>query len=124
MHYAEDMCLFIFNLLKLFDFTVFRYKEHMGSGGTIKRMHIVFSGRVQGVGFRYTVRQVSDPFEVTGFVRNLPDGNVEVITEGVEQELSDFLDDIRSSSVGRYIARERIQWLSATGEFDSFRISH
>jgi acylphosphatase len=87
-------------------------------------MHIVFSGRVQGVGFRYTVLRVSEPFKVAGFVRNLPDGNVEIIAEGVEQELSDLLNSIRSSHVGRYIAREQVRWLSASGEFDQFRIFH
>jgi acylphosphatase len=95
----------------------------MSSGGTIKRMKVVFSGRVQGVGFRYTVCQVSEAFKVKGFVRNLADGCVEVVAEGNEQTLSDFLHDIRSTLVGRYITKEQIRWLAATNEFDRFRIS-
>jgi acylphosphatase len=109
--------------LELFNDTGFLYKNGMGSGGTTKRMQVIFSGRVQGVGFRYTVYQTSEAFKVAGFVCNLPDGRVEVVAEGNEQTLSDFLNDIRSSHVGRYITKEQIRWLAATDKFDRFRIS-
>ena len=94
----------------------------MDSGGTKRQMQVVFSGRVQGVGFPYTVLHASESFELTGFVRNLMDGNVEVVAEGFEQELSDFLINIRSSHVGRYVSQEQVRWFPATAEFDSFRI--
>ena len=58
------------------------------------RMQIFYSGRVQGVGFRYTVKKVVSGFEVTGTVRNLPDGRVELIAEGAKDELSAFRQGI------------------------------
>ncbi len=95
----------------------------MNSGGTTKRMQIRFSGRVQGVGFRYTVCRIAEPFAVTGYVRNLPDGSVEVVAEGVEQELVDFLNRIHGAPIGRYVAKEKMNWIPATGEYDRFGIS-
>ena len=51
-----------------------------------KRARVYYSGRVQGIGFRYTAREVACGYEVTGFVRNLPDGRVEMAAEGDEEE--------------------------------------
>ena len=95
----------------------------MDSGDTTKRMQVIFSGRVQGVGFRYTVCRIAQPFDVTGYVRNLPDGNVEVVAEGVEDVLLDFLNRIRSGLLGRYIVREKIHWAPASGHYNEFGIS-
>ena len=60
-----------------------------------KRMNVVFSGRVQGVGFRATVRQLAEDFVVTGWVKNLPDGSVELEAQGTEVELEHFLEKIK-----------------------------
>ncbi len=49
-------------------------------------MQVFYSGRVQGVGFRYSVRKVANEFEVTGSVRNLADGRVELVAEGNTDE--------------------------------------
>ena len=89
----------------------------------IKRMHVVYSGRVQGVGFRYTVCRVAKPFAITGFVRNLPDGDVELVGEGGEQDLLNLLNAIRVSGVGSYIINEHVRWETATNEFDRFGVS-
>ena len=62
-----------------------------------------YSGRVQGVGFRYTAREVACGYEVTGFVRNLPDGRVEMAAEGEEEEVKAFLDAIKASQLGSHI---------------------
>lgn len=51
-----------------------------------RRFRVVYSGRVQGVGFRWQVKNLSGDFEVAGFVRNLSDGTVELLVEGKEQE--------------------------------------
>jgi acylphosphatase len=71
---------------------------------------VFYSGRVQGVGFRYTVKRIAGGFEVTGWVRNLPDGRVELqaMSEDAD-ELTAFLQDIRDSSLGGNIksAEER-----------------
>jgi len=96
----------------------------MSSGGSIKRLQVNFSGRVQGVGFRYTVCRIAEPLGITGYVRNLFNGEVEVIAEGVEQELVDFLGLIRNSHLGRYIAGENLRWTAALGKHKQFRISY
>ena len=55
---------------------------------------VYFSGRVQGVGFRYSTLQVAKEFEVTGFVKNLPDGRVQLEAEGRQAEVSAFVSAI------------------------------
>ena len=94
----------------------------MNSPVVKKRMHAVFSGRVQGVGFRYTVCHISELFQVTGFVRNIWDGRVEVIAEGVEKELTNFLYDIKNSRLSRNIFNLHVEWNRAQDEFDRFGI--
>src|SRR5947207_2087839 len=71
-----------------------------------RRLHVLYSGRVQGVGFRYTVKAVVPGFEVTGAIRNLPDGRVELVAEGLKEELEAFQQAIRDSGLGGLIARE------------------
>jgi acylphosphatase len=88
-----------------------------------KRAHVFYSGRVQGVGFRYGAREVACGFEVTGFVRNLHDGRVEMVAEGEEEELKAFLDGIRASHLGSYIRGVDVNWSAATGEFTGFDIT-
>ena len=90
---------------------------------TPKQLHALFSGRVQGVGFRFTVCRIAERFSVTGFVRNLENGDVELVAEGAEPELSDFIYDIRNSQLRRYIMQDRVSWKSATGAFDRFGVS-
>lgn len=101
---------------------VFRYKVVMDFVSTQTRLQVIFTGRVQGVGFRYTVCRLAKLFKVVGFVRNLPTGHVEVTAEGEKPELTDFYNKIRNSSIARYVINEQVQWLSSTGEFDQFRI--
>ena len=95
----------------------------MDSGGGKRKLKIIFSGRVQGVGFRYAVCRAAESFAVAGYVRNLSDGCVEVVAEGVEQELVDFFHRIKDERVGRYVAKEQVSWSSATDQYEQFRIS-
>ncbi len=60
-----------------------------------ERRRVYYSGRVQGVGFRATSRYLARAFAVAGYVRNLPDGRVELVAEGEPPELTTFLDAIR-----------------------------
>ncbi|NOY42935.1 MAG: acylphosphatase [Planctomycetes bacterium] len=57
---------------------------------TFQRRQVFYSGNVQGVGFRYTTHRIAQDFDVTGFVRNLPDRRVEVVAEGPKQQLDHF----------------------------------
>lgn len=59
---------------------------------------VIFEGRVQGVGFRYTVKDLSRGFEVCGWVRNLPDGSVELQVMGEVEELESFIKEIAEES--------------------------
>ena len=87
-----------------------------------ERMHIFYSGRVQGVGFRYTVKSAAAGFEATGTVRNLLDGRVELVAEGPREELEAFRQAIRESGLGRLIQREEEIWGPAAGGFRGFEI--
>lgn len=87
------------------------------------RKAVYYQGHVQGVGFRYTAQAIAKRYEVNGFVRNLPDGRVELVAEGEKHELVAFLDDVRERMV-RYIRDERIDTQAATGEFIGFEIRY
>ena len=86
-----------------------------------ERRQVYYRGHVQGVGFRYTARQIAQPFAVSGYVRNLPDGRVELVAEGEPGELDRFLAEIESSMRG-YICGTETRQIAATGEFESFEI--
>ena len=85
-------------------------------------MTVVYSGRVQGVGFRYTVKSITPGFEVTGTVRNLDDGRVELIAEGEREELDAFRQAVRESGLGGLIQREEEAFGPAAGQFRGFEI--
>jgi acylphosphatase len=86
------------------------------------QMHIFYEGRVQGVGFRYTVKSVVQGFDVRGTVRNLPDGRVELAAEGERSELEAFRKAIQESEVGPFIRQEHVTWAEAKNCFRGFEI--
>lgn len=88
-----------------------------------RRMMIHYSGRVQGVGFRYQTHRVAAGFEVTGTVRNLPDGRVELVAEGEESELTGFREAIRDSGLKGFIRSEEVAWSEARGDLRGFLIT-
>jgi len=88
---------------------------------TQKRLHIFYSGTVQGVGFRFTVRRIASRLPVSGFVRNLPDGRVELLAEGEESDLRALDAEIQSSMRG-YIRTAETSWSDPRGEFSAFTI--
>ncbi|HEX4056475.1 MAG TPA: acylphosphatase [Tepidisphaeraceae bacterium] len=90
---------------------------------TIHRRECRFNGRVQGVGFRYTVKNLAMQYNVYGYVRNLPDGRVELVMEGPDQEMDSLLEDVNRKMNG-YIRGVDLTVVSATGEFDYFAIRH
>ena len=87
-----------------------------------KRVHIYYSGRVQGVGFRFTTEQIALSLGMTGWVKNLPDGRVEVMAEGEEAKLVGFLEKIRNGPMKPYIRGVAAEWEEAKGEFRDFGI--
>jgi acylphosphatase len=85
-------------------------------------MQVIYSGRVQGVGFRYTAKTVASGYEVVGTVRNLPDGTVELIAEGNRDELEAFRQGVRDSGLDHFIEKEQVSWGEATSAFRGFEI--
>jgi len=86
------------------------------------RLTIYYSGRVQGVGFRFTTKSVAAGYDVVGVVRNLADGRVELVVEGDREELEGFRRAIQDSEVGGLIRHEEVVWGTATGNFRGFEI--
>lgn len=83
--------------------------------------HIIFKGRVQGVGFRYTVMDIARTYPVRGFVRNLITGDVEVKVEGEKKIIEDFIKSIEKE-MKRYIRKSEIDWGEYSGEFSKFEV--
>ncbi|MBN1435449.1 MAG: acylphosphatase [Sedimentisphaerales bacterium] len=87
------------------------------------RKRVTYSGRVQGVGFRYTVRLIAANYAVTGYVSNLSNGKVEMIVEGQTAVVQAFMDRIEQEMAG-YIHNTSVQDECFNDEFDSFSIQH
>lgn len=83
---------------------------------------IVFVGRVQGVGFRFTAFNRANRYGLTGRVRNMPDGTVEMIVQGSVDDISDCVRDIKES-FGDYITRTCIEQIGIESEYKDFRIT-
>ena len=86
-----------------------------------KQLHIFYSGNVQGIGLRYTLRDIASELKVCGWVKNLRDGRVEVVAEAEEDTLNDFLEQVKER-FPRYIKETALEWLPASGEFRGFKV--
>ncbi|MDP3730132.1 MAG: acylphosphatase [Candidatus Omnitrophota bacterium] len=86
-----------------------------------KRLHVYYSGSVHGVGFRYTAQRSALSLNITGWVRNMEDGRVEIVCEAKAAALDKFLDKIKYI-FGGYISDESVEPEKATGEFEGFDI--
>jgi acylphosphatase len=85
------------------------------------RRRIVFSGRVQGVGFRYTAASAARTCRVNGYVRNCADGTVELLAEGPAESIERLLRSLGESFAGQ-IERQTVEELDLPEQFDSFEI--
>ena len=90
----------------------------------LKRLHVFYSGRVQGVGFRFTAETTAVALRLTGWVRNLRDGRVEAVVEGVEPKLHEFLEHVRTGPMAHFIRTTDVRWDNATGRFGEFEIRY
>jgi acylphosphatase len=91
------------------------------SGMTVCKK-VRYSGRVQGVGFRYTTQRVAEGFPVTGYVRNLPNGDVELVAEGSAEQVDAFLAAVARQMAG-FIEQSSVQE-EPPGGHKGFRIRH
>lgn len=86
------------------------------------RLHLVVSGRVQGVFFRHSARGEAQQLGLCGWVRNLPSGEVEVVAEGRRKNLEIFSAWAHLGPPGAHVAEVREQWDESRNEFDGFRV--
>ena len=86
-----------------------------------EQVHVFYSGRVQGVGFRFTSESIASELGIKGWVKNLPDGRVEIIAEAEKSALESFLSKINEAFSG-YIRGEDTTWQEALGKFNDFRV--
>ena len=84
--------------------------------------HIIFAGRVQGVGFRFTAHRIALRYDLTGYVKNLPDGSVEMLAHGNADDINDCLRDISESFAG-CIRDTKIQDSAPNPQSTEFKIS-
>jgi acylphosphatase len=87
---------------------------------TQQRLHAIISGRVQGVGFRYFVIMAAVERDLTGWVRNLYNGTVEVVAEGEFEALETLLQLLREGPRGSFVDNVAYDWSVATHEFHTF----
>jgi acylphosphatase len=86
-------------------------------------LHVFLSGRVQGVAFRYYAEKWALGLGLTGWVRNLPDGRVEILAEGDKENLDQFLERVKQGPRMAQIEKADIEWRDYSGLFSGFEIT-
>ncbi len=89
-----------------------------------KRAHVFVSGRVQGVFFRATTRKEARKRNVTGWVKNLPDGRVEAVFEGDEEKVQEMIEFCHEGSRSARVQDVEVEWEEYQDEFSSFDIQY
>ena len=84
--------------------------------------HVVFRGHVQGVGFRYTAEQIAQQYNVAGFVRNLPDGTVEMLIQGPAQDIDNCLREVQDFFEG-HLRGTQIEEAPFNPRYTDFRVA-
>ncbi len=88
------------------------------------RAHIVVHGTVQGVFFRYSTQREAQGLGLTGWVRNLPDGGVEIVCEGEKEAVQTLVDWSRRGPRGAFVETADVSWEDHTGRFLTFEIRY
>ena len=84
--------------------------------------HVFFEGRVQGVGFRWSVKNLARGYDVTGWVKNLPDGRVEMQASGDADEVDAFIEAIGESELKSHIRKVDVSVIPPPVGFHGFEI--
>lgn len=92
----------------------------MGKG--LVRVRLFAGGRVQGVAYRFYAEKCAARLAITGWVRNLPDGRVEVLAEGSDEHIETFLELLKEGPSLAQVATFDVRREPATGEFRDFRV--
>lgn len=88
------------------------------------RAHVIVNGRVQGVFFRSETQDEANRRNVSGWVRNLPDGRVEAVFEGEKEEVERLIEFCRRGPPGARVSKVDVKWENCTGEFRGFKIRY
>jgi acylphosphatase len=87
-----------------------------------QRLEAIVHGYVQGVGFRWRTREIARRLNLRGYVRNRPDRTVQVVAEGSERALQEFLSYLREGPSAASVAEVDERWLPSRGEFSGFEV--
>jgi acylphosphatase len=90
----------------------------------MQRIHVIVSGRVQGVFFRHNTNKTANKLGIKGFVRNLDDGCVEVVAEGTKDKLKELIKFCRLGPTNSSVEDVKIEYKDATDEFNTFSIKY
>jgi acylphosphatase len=88
------------------------------------RVHVLVSGRVQGVFFRSETKHKADSHSVKGWVRNLPDGRVEAVFEGEEEAVKTLIEFCKHGPAGARVTKVDLAWEEPAGTLESFKIKY
>jgi acylphosphatase len=95
--------------------------EHLPS---VRQLHAIIHGRVQGVSFRYNAQREAQRLHLVGWVRNLPDGTVETVAEGDDAHIQQYADWLRRGPSGAVVTAVDTDWDNAPSNFTSFEIHY
>lgn len=88
------------------------------------RLSATVYGYVQGVNFRYFVLRLAGSLDLKGYVRNLPDGSVEVVAEGDRERLERLVEQLKVGPRGARVRDVKTRWSDCSGEFTEFEIRY
>ena len=88
----------------------------------LKRVEAKYRGMVQGIGFRFTAQRLAEDLDIKGWVKNMPDGSVELAAEAEEENLGKFLEQIKAHFKD-YIQDADLNWKDPAGRFQDFRVA-
>ncbi len=94
------------------------------SGAEMARAHILISGIVQGVGFRWSMHRMARRLGVKGWVRNLPDGRVEAVLEGSRERIKELIEWAKRGPSWAVVESVEVRWEEYKGEFTDFEIRY
>lgn len=89
-----------------------------------QQIHAIVHGHVQGVSFRYYTVATARTLNLTGWVRNLPDGTVEAVAEGPKAQLESLVVFLRRGPTGARVTKLDLEWLPASGQYTEFTMRH
>lgn len=89
-----------------------------------KRAEIIVGGLVQGVGFRYFVVRAAEKLNLNGFVKNLPNGDVQAVAEGPEGMINELYKQMKSGPMRSSVRKHKIEWSETKNEFKGFEVRY